>query len=359
MSDLTQTTPKKRVKYIDALRGFTMILVVFHHIIMLSFEAERSFLVSLINSFHMPLFFFLSGLIGYKAKMEWSGVTWCTMCGKKILTLLLPTSCFCLIYVYLYRHLDIMVLMKDNMKLGYWFTIVLFEMFLLMYTMNVVLFSKDEEKFKKRMLIALVVVSVFAFGLLSIPSIIPSVIEIFNFFSLYQLLIYFLYFAFGYICSMYKEIFDNVISNKYFTTIIIVLFAVLFYVDSFYLSQNANRGFWQLTLLHILFNKSIGLLGLLIVFNIFRVYKDFFTIENKIGRAFQFIGKRTLDIYLLHYFFLPSLPQVGKILNDNSSTLELFIGGGLSLIVIALCLVVSNILRTSPILAKYLFGTKN
>lgn len=81
------------------------------------------------------------------------------------------------------------------------------------------------------------------------------------------------------------------------------------------------------------------------------------------GKALQYIGKRTLDIYLIHWFLLPYLPQIGELLSASSKiynnvVLELVIGGGFSLIVIAVCLVVSNILRTSPILAKYLFGAK-
>ena len=84
-----------------------------------------------------------------------------------------------------------------------------------------------------------------------------------------------------------------------------------------------------------------------------------FTSDKKVGRMLQYIGKRTLDIYLLHYFFLPYIPQVGSMLsNKKNAVLELTIGGLLSLIVIGICLVVSNVLRTSPILAKYLFGAK-
>ncbi|MEE1272102.1 MAG: hypothetical protein UHM19_04845 [Bacteroidales bacterium] len=104
----------------------------------------------------------------------------------------------------------------------------------------------------------------------------------------------------------------------------------------------------------------IGFAGLLIVYNTFRVYKDSFSSDKKIGRMLQYIGKRTLEIYLLHYFFLPTLPALGNMLSkSNNFVLELVVGLFISLLVIAVCLVVSNILRTNPILAKYLFGVKN
>jgi fucose 4-O-acetylase-like acetyltransferase len=88
------------------------------------------------------------------------------------------------------------------------------------------------------------------------------------------------------------------------------------------------------------------------------VYQNSFVSTKKVGKALQYIGKRTLDIYLIHYFFIPYLPQIRTIISGNNVVLELVIVGGLSLIVIAVCLIVSNILRTSPILAKYLFGAK-
>ena len=50
-----------RIEYIDALRGFTMILVVFHHIMSLGMGIESSVCSSLFITFRMPLFFFISG----------------------------------------------------------------------------------------------------------------------------------------------------------------------------------------------------------------------------------------------------------------------------------------------------------
>lgn len=61
---------QKRIEYIDAMRGFTIILVVLHH---LSFFSN-SFVDSIFISFRMPLFFFISGFIGFKVNMEWGGI---------------------------------------------------------------------------------------------------------------------------------------------------------------------------------------------------------------------------------------------------------------------------------------------
>ena len=74
----------KRIEYIDAMRGFTMLLVVYSHILVFSYEntliydlhagglnligaGEGNALTfnSLFVLFRMPLFFFISGFIIY------------------------------------------------------------------------------------------------------------------------------------------------------------------------------------------------------------------------------------------------------------------------------------------------------
>lgn len=358
MSDISSNN--KRIEYIDALRGFTMILVVYYHITQKSFNSDGTFIDLLLVSFRMPLFFFISGFIGYRDNVVWDIRTWWVISKKKLLIQLLPTFVFGLIFAYTYRHIDFKVFLSENFKAGYWFTIVLLEMLLLMYTTNVVLFDKDSKIFKKRIFIALLVLSIISFFAIFLPLIISSLDNCFKVFSLYQTFTYFPYFAFGYICSMYKNSFSKILEHKYFATAIIVTFALLFSIDFFYLMPYANKGVESITLLHIILGKTNGFLGLLIVYNTFRVYQDTFTSDKKIGRSLQYIGKRTLDIYMLQYFFLPYLPQVGEILRKgNNAILELTLGLSVSLIVIGICLVVSNVLRTSPILAKYLFGVKS
>lgn len=62
----------KRLEYIDALRGFTMILVVFAHIINYGYhitDAKAETMDTFNNlfiRFRMPLFFFISGFVLYK-----------------------------------------------------------------------------------------------------------------------------------------------------------------------------------------------------------------------------------------------------------------------------------------------------
>jgi fucose 4-O-acetylase-like acetyltransferase len=59
---------KKRLEYIDQIRGLAIILVVIGHIIQFNDiqGGMKNSVFNVIYSFHMPLFFFISGYIGYK-----------------------------------------------------------------------------------------------------------------------------------------------------------------------------------------------------------------------------------------------------------------------------------------------------
>ena len=245
------------------------------------------------------------------------------------------------------------------MKLGYWFTIVLLEMFLIVYTVNLLVYTPNSEVFKKRQRFTIIALAVVLFFLAFICKALPTLERVCDIFSLHNTFKYFLYFAFGYICSMEKEKFHEIIGSRYFMFVVIISFAICFYINWFYIYPLIDNSVVY-RMLYFIIRTFNGFLGLLIVYNTFRTYQDSFTSDKKIGRALQYIGKRTLDIYLLHYFFFPVyMPHLGRVLSvGNNIVLELVIVGGLSLIIVGLCLVVSNVLRTSPILAKYLFGAK-
>ena len=74
----------------------------------------------------------------------------------------------------------------------------------------------------------------------------------------------------------------------------------------------------------------------------------------------KYIGTRTLDIYLLHYFFLPRflLIYAHQLQAVDSRLLEFVVAILLSLIVVAVCLLVSYVIRLNPFLGHYLFGVK-
>ncbi|MDE6634947.1 MAG: hypothetical protein K2J96_06810, partial [Bacteroidaceae bacterium] len=100
--------------------------------------------------------------------------------------------------------------------------------------------------------------------------------------------------------------------------------------------------------------------GLLIVFTFFFRHRDFFAAGSRIGRAMQFVGRRTLDIYLLHYFLIHHSPAGGLFERIATGPIVVCLCGVgcYTLLVIGLCLLLSETLRNSPLLARYLFGVQ-
>jgi len=90
----------------------------------------------------------------------------------------------------------------------------------------------------------------------------------------------------------------------------------------------------------------------------FRFYKEYFTKFSVIGSSLQYIGRRTLDIYLIHFLFMPDVPQIGEYFKAHSSNfvIDLMLSVTMALIIIGFCIIASNILRISPFFKKWLFG---
>ena len=77
---------KPRLEWLDSLRGFTMILVVANHVLGLGLgmSPKVSSSMQFLVMFRMPLFFFVSGFLAYKAGLLWNGKTLGTLLLKKI-----------------------------------------------------------------------------------------------------------------------------------------------------------------------------------------------------------------------------------------------------------------------------------
>lgn len=102
------------------------------------------------------------------------------------------------------------------------------------------------------------------------------------------------------------------------------------------------------------------LFALLSVFVFFYKKRTYFSSSSRASKVITFIGRRTLDIYLLHYFFLPKdLSVFGHyFVNHPAPILELAFSSIVTILVVAVCLIVSEILRQSTFCRKWLLGAK-
>jgi fucose 4-O-acetylase-like acetyltransferase len=367
-----QTPKKMRLGWLDALRGFTMLLVVTNHVALKSFgmQIRWSAALQFFLLFRMPLFFFISGYLAYKASRVWNARTLGEMTLKKMRVQIIPTAVFFVLFLAMIPTTpfidNLNEALASSMKAGYWFTLVLLYMLLTYY-----LFSYIEQKlstFHIPLSSFHLPLSSFLFPLLFIVSLclfetcyLPRQFSwalghkgppnaFMNYSSLVEMLRYFPFFLYGAFVHRHWERAQRLMDSRWCFPLV-VLFALITTLEV--IKWHNLRMEWA-SLPHTL---AMFLL-LTMVFMFFRHYSDFFSDKTALGRGLQFIGRRTLDIYLLHYFFLPKLPMVGEFfrVNRHNFILDTTAALAVALVVVAFCVITSQLLRVSPFLKKYLFG---
>lgn len=352
--------PKKRIEFIDAMRGFTMLLVVFSHVEGAGFfeYSYSSFIGNLFTTFRMPLFFFISGFVGYKFA-EWNSQWYKESLIKKLRVQLIPTFFFGLIYTYCYFGSDFQTFILNPAKLGYWFTLVLLEMFLAYYTVNYIVFHIKSANQNRIWITSLCCLAIL-FYILKLPfKQIPTLRLIGDVTSLHYTFEFFQFFVFGILASKYRDKFNHYLDNGYISAGLLLIFSILFYCKFKFIDTYVTGGINIWLILSTLIGDICGYAGLIVVYATFRKYEGSLKSDTTWGKICQYVGRRTLDIYVLHYFFIPFLPQVGVFLRaDLNVVLELILGFSLSIAILICCLAVSNVIRISDQLGYYLFGVK-
>lgn len=330
----------ERVKYIDVLRGVTMLLVIYQHIrsYSIGLAAEDSDLASLFLLFRMPMFFFLSGYIAYKPVEKYRLTYYRYKLLTKAKVQLIPTVVF-FIWLSLYTTSSVKALAFPG---GYWFTVVLFEMFVIYFTCSLCSRYTSPSIFVPLIFIVTVI-------LIIVP--VPEG-EIVHCLCPSQLRGYMRYFVLGIICRRYKERFISIINNNWFVSILLIVCVLLLTCSHLGMSSGVCVG--DLIAEFVLRSALV-----ITVFMFFYHSREYWASNSRIALALNFVGRRTLDLYMLHYFFLPVLPQLHDFFAAPGNEIIEFVFLMAITITIALfSLLASQLLRCSPFLGKWLFGAK-
>lgn len=338
------TAPTKRIEYIDAMRGFTMMLVVLQHVSSLCIGLDDTPAYHhYLQQIRMPLFFLISGFVLYKAGVTWNLKHIGGFLKKKFSVQILSTLLFFTLYIH-YSGKDFMHGILDTYKSGYWFTYTLF-IFFIFYSIIRFTCRKYED------IVIIIIAAVFY--VINWPPLydsIPFITDVKTALGIEQWY-YFCFFLIGTILKKHFNLVQHLLDKWYTLTICVIVYFLL----NIYRDLIPSSG-----VLGVILQFCVSFSGILIIFSFFRQNQASFTKEKILGRSLQYIGRRTLDIYLIHYFFLPyQLVHATSVFRDYPMpavefTFSLFI----SLIVIGFCLIVSNVIRLSPTLAHWLFGVK-
>lgn len=336
---------KQRVRYIDALRGFTMILVVWAHVMLdMGLGGYNTVLGSIFLTFRMPMFFYISGYIAYKSLEKWNFSFYKQLICRKAFVQIIPALIFFTLFT-ICHHSSFNVLQKGWG--GYWFTFVLFEMFFIYFTVSLI------SKYTSPLVLD---ISMIIFSLLGILWLVISnrngMLD--KILCTENLAKYLQFFTFGILTKKYNKSFLKIISSDYVRAGIIAAFIIFLVIsiDKVYTFNNS-------LLYQLVHDELVRYTGLLTIFVFFYVKKEFFDTSNHITNSLLFIGRRTLDIYLIHFLLIPKMPWLTKYLeSSNVILLQFVITAFISLLVIGVCLLISEIIRSSNILAYICFGAK-
>lgn len=317
-----------------------MFLVVYGHVSVITFQSG-SIIGNLFLTFRMPLFFFISGFIGYKAVEHWNTTFYYEKLRKKAFVQLVPMTIFAVLYAFVNDRSLMLYIEKGPIE--FWFTFVLFQMFLVYYSVSLFTYYLKKD-------ILFLLLSFIAF--LGIVQLLIGRRDTALWISLCgeNTCKYFQFFVFGLFCKKHGLRYESILSQEKFKALIFVIFIL-----SFCLLQ-CDIPFYA----HKLINDIVvRYAGLLMVFIVFFSLSHYFDSSSRVVSTMIFVGRRTLDIYLLHCFFVPyycsSLPGF---ITDNI-LIEFLCVSLVSVMVLIACLSISWILRRSEHLAYWCFGSKD
>lgn len=345
---------KQRLQHFDVIKGIAILLVVMGHVLIMGIHGlDKAFIFKFIEKLHMPLFFFISGYFTFK--MTDNKVVLPNL-WLRFKQLIVPFICVSSIWIYYFPHSGIQSpldstwsgLYSNVWKNGYWFTLCLFEIILIYY-----LLAAISNKFKGKSL--RIILLVIGYIMLYITTNISD-FSIEKYLGIELIVKFMPIFIIGAFAHEYKNKFNAIIASDKLLTLSIILGGISIYYTCY---------FWEFPEIYTKYQILISIIShialIIIVFNIVKAWCEtkFHSLASSwIIKKLQFIGKESLSIYLLHYFFLFPITWLRQPMVDMGlGFTPLFVISLLvAIIIIAITLGASHIISRSKLLSVFLLG---
>lgn len=319
----------ERIEYIDKLKGFAIIFMVMGHIMQISFGIGNTAFNHFYTSFHMPIFMFLSGIFVYKGFKDWNSKEVWEFIINKIKRILFPFFVIGGLYCLIFCH-SVMVLLNGAFS-GYWFLPALFICMICDLFVSYIVKKMSIDNILINILVRLLV-------WLFIICICYYVLDYLYFRSV---VFHYPFFCMGVFFGKYEKFKQLVFTNNNFYTFMLVMYFILWFLPS---SVRFNIiAFTSIPILVYLFNKY----------------------NRYIPNVFNILGVCSLEIYVLHRFFVPSLYHIGQYFYhfmpfDKSENFIVYfiISLIVSIPICFVCVLLSKIISASDFLRKLCFGYK-
>ena len=344
----------QRLHHFDVIKGIAILLVVMGHVMIFGIhKVDSAFIFKLTEKVHMPLFFFISGYFTYKfveGKIVLPNII------SRFKQLIIPFFCVSTLWIYYFPHSGIESplnstwegLYTDYWKNGYWFTLCLFEMILL-YSALVPLFNRIKSTIYQILLATVIYLAIGVctrFGNAYVNAYLGMQL-LFQFYPIFFV---------GVLAKKYSTKFTALLTSNIAITTSILLGGFILYYVCYY---------WEFPLLpHFIVEIVTSLVHIAVVLIIFAVVKPWCESEfatekpNKIIKWLQYIGKESLAIYLLHYFFLFPMTSLRQPMIDmNYGFVPMFVVSFIvSCVIIAIVIGIKSIVSKSKLLSFLLLG---
>lgn len=285
------TTAKDRVEYIDLAKGLAIFLVVLGHCVTL-----KSPVKSLVYTFHMPLFFMLSGFFLSKNNLSFFDLK--KYFSKKVKALIFPFLVWALFYAkFSYPNFFLILygtresLIKADCLSSLWFLPVLFLATFYVFFISCV---KVRFKFENSYFFDLFVITfLFAIGF-----IFPHNFKLGN---IWGCDIAFVAAAFMLIGNRIPLIVRKLSDNVFFTISVVVLFFLIFFFT--YQLGSSEIGYVRMADAHygifyyFILNSLLG--SMIVVLSSALLSKHYM-----LTTFFKYLGQNTLGVFLVHKIFI-------------------------------------------------------
>lgn len=320
----------ERLVHIDILKGIAIIMVVMGHMFVPYTSYLDSSVNQLIYSVHMPLFFFLSGYV-FHLKLYGKFEVIRTIC-KRTLTLLLPFLSFSALYCFAYSLSYGNMIVNNEMHNGYWFTLVLWEIILISILFELLLGAR--KTLRNDAIVNSVVIILFLF--VAKQELIPEPIR--TILSTDKVAKFYMFFQFGKFVGSYGSV-KKLFQNKW---VYLLGFVCYFYI---FCKYGYNLQFVNI------YSFILPFCGIILISNV--VEQNVHKLNYK--GFLQYIGRNSLEIYLIHFFLLSTIP--GNIINCFGIVyFQLVVLLLLSVFCIVISLVIAKFIHNSSLLSLILLG---
>ncbi|MDE6108679.1 MAG: acyltransferase family protein, partial [Muribaculaceae bacterium] len=275
-----------RILWMDAMRGFSIILVVLGHVLLrMGLGDDNTVLSSLLITFRMPLFFFVSGFFSFRSIRWWTRARLADILRRKFTAQILAA----IIFFSIYRYVTTSRVNFSDGLVEYWFTVALFQMYLI-YVVVSLLCRRLNREGLVMIVMAAIALEFFVGRTWLLPIQMVKVLE------WYKVANYLQFFVLGLAAARYRRQFVALLESHAFCTgVIIALAGVL-------VLWRATITIPHYSVWYLLINGvAMRYLGLTVVVIMFYSIADYWNRDTRLTRLMNYTGRRTLDIYYIHH----------------------------------------------------------